>query len=189
MSSNDARHVGFWRALGNIQVKDIVWPEGLLALVIGGGGSVLVIRSTTLAERTGVMPELLALAGALLAVVFTALAIVVSLPSSAYLRMLADTPQGGMRRFLEPFLLAVGTQLAVILLCLAYSLLAGDVAPWIEQVAFGLVAVLFTFGLLDVASLARQLVRHGVLRAQTVADDEASQVERTTVTRLPNGRS
>jgi integrase len=82
--------------------------------------------------------------------------------------VLQQTPEGGMRRFLDPFLVAVGTQVAIVLLCVAYRLVAQDVAAWetwIEHVAFGLISVLFVFGLFDIAALARQLVRHGILRA------------------------
>ena len=42
-----------------------------------------------------------------------------------------------MRRFLDPFLVAVGTQIAIILLAVAYRLVSGDVAKWIEHVSFG----------------------------------------------------
>jgi hypothetical protein len=170
MANDDlTRPVGVWRALGEFKLKDAMWPEGLFALVIGGGGSALVIGVTKLAERVGVIGDVLVLAGAFLAVVFTALAIVVSLPSTSYLRMLGETPEGGMRRFLDPFLVAVGTQLAVVFLAVAYRLVAGDVASWVEHVGFGLVGFLFVFGLLDIAALARQLVRHGILRAADAA--------------------
>lgn len=159
------RPVGVWRAVGDFRLKDMLWPEGVLALLIGGGGAALILGAASLSSRTDIMGDVLALAGAFLAVVFTALAIVVSLPSNSYLRMLGETPNGGMRRFLDPFLVAVGTQVALILLCIAYRLVATDVPSAVEHGAFGFIAFLFVFGLLDIAALARQLVRHGILRA------------------------
>jgi hypothetical protein len=196
MSGDDlARPVGIWRALGDFKLKDAVWPEGLFAVVIGAGGSALAIGATTPAERADVMGNVLALAGAFLAVVFTALAIVVSLPSASYLRMLGQTPEGGMRRFLDPFLVAVGTQIAIILLAVAYRLVSGDVTKWIEHVSFGVVGFLFVFGVLDLAALARQLVQHGILRAADAAVpnhgvNESGVGDKGTgqVRRLPTGR-
>lgn len=170
MTSSDLnRPVGIWRALGEFKLKDALWPEGLLALVLGGGGAALVIGVTTHAERLSTTGTILALAGGFFGIVFASLAIVVSLPSTSYLRMLGDTPEGGMRRFLDPFLVAVGTQVALVLLCVAYRLVSADVTSWIEHVSFGAVGFLFVFGLLDIAALARQLVRHGILRAADAA--------------------
>jgi hypothetical protein len=188
MSAPDpAAGVGIWRALGEFKLKEALFPEGLLAAIIGGGGAALVVRGTELSDRTGAMGEVLALAGAFLAVVFTALAIVVSLPSTSYLRMLGQTPEGGMRRFLDPFLVAVGTQIAILLLAFAYRLVGADVAWWVEHVGFYLIGFLFVFGVLDLAALARSLVRHGIYRAEDAAIDESEQ-RGGQVRRLPDRR-
>lgn len=160
--------VGVWRAvgrLGDFKVRELVWPEAVLALVVGLGGAVLVTRSTSLSTRLDVMGDILALSGALLAVVFTALALVVSIPSVDYIRKMAETPGGGMMRFLDPFLIAVGTQAAIIVLAFGYRLAAETVSYAIEHAAFYVAGFLVVFGLLDVVALARSLVRHGLNRA------------------------
>ncbi len=156
--------------------------------MIGAGGSALVVGATTLDERLSTIGTILALAAGFFGVVFAALAIVVSLPSTSYLRMLQQTPEGGMRRFLEPFLVAVGTQVAIVLLCIAYRLVARDVTASIEHVTFGLIGFLFLFGLLDIAALARQLVRHGIYRAVDAELEERDGDGGTggTVRRLPH---
>jgi hypothetical protein len=182
------RRIGIWHAVGEFKIKDAMWPEGLCALVIGVGGSALIIGATTPTGRSSAVGDVLILAGALLAVVFAALALVVSLPSPSYLRMLRDTPGGGMGRFLDPFLVAVGTQIAIILLAIAYQLAAASVVKWIEHAAFGLLGFLFIFGILDIAALARQLVRHGVLRAEDAALSHDEQSESQPVRRLPDRR-
>jgi hypothetical protein len=170
--------IGVWRAvagLGDYKAKHLIWPEGLLAAVIGGGGSVFIVRATTEADRIDAMGDVLPLAGAFLAVVFAALAIVVSLPSTSYLRMLEETPGGGMRRFLDPFLVAVGVQVTIVLLAVGYRLAAEHIPWWVEHAVFYAVGFLFVFGLLDLAALARALVRHGILRAvdATLPEDAA----------------
>jgi hypothetical protein len=182
---NFNQNLGIWRSLGDFKLKDALWPEGLAGLVIGAGGSALVIGATALDERVSAMGTVLALAGGFFGVVFTALAILVSLASTSYLRMLHDTPEGGIRRFLDPFLVALGTQIAIVLLAVAYRLVASHIPLWIEHLTFGLVGFLFVFGVLDIAALARQLVRHGMLRAiDAVLVDEQGEASRK-VHRLP----
>lgn len=159
--------VGVWRAvgrLGSYTVREFLWPEGLLGVVIGVGGSLLIVKGTSAANRVDAVSDVLALSGALLAVVFTALALVVSIPSVSYIRKMAETPGGGMIRFLDPFLVAVGTQVSILLGGFAYKLGVGHV-PWqLEHVAFYTLSFLVVFGLLDVVALARSLVRHGLNR-------------------------
>lgn len=165
--------VGIWRAvlgLGNARVKHLLWPEGLPGLLLGGGGAFLVVRATSLSTRVVATGNLVVLAGALLAISFTALAIVVSLPSSHYLRAMARGKRG-IQAFLDPFLVAVGTQLGLILLALGYQLFAAHVARPIEHVAFYALGFLLVFGLLDIGALARSLVRHGILRSWAAADE------------------
>jgi hypothetical protein len=162
--------VGVWRAVGELKLRQLLWPEGLPSIAAGVGGGVLAIQATATATRVSAISSLIVLSGALLAICFTALAIVVSLPSSRYLRAMSEG-EGGMRVFLDPFLVAVGTQLAIILLALAYQLFAEHVARPIEHVSFCLLASLFVFGLLDIAALARSLVKHGILRSLAAASE------------------
>jgi hypothetical protein len=161
--------VGVWRAvgrLGDFKFRELVWPECAFGVLIGVGGTVLLVRVTTLTDRIDVMGDVLQLAGALLAVVFTALALVVSIPSVDYIRKMAETPDGGIMRFLDPFLVAVGSQTATVLLAFAFRL-GGDHVSWqVEHAAFYVAGFLVVFGLLDVVALARSLVRHGVNRGK-----------------------
>ncbi|WP_138974498.1 hypothetical protein [Patulibacter medicamentivorans] len=165
------RPVGVWRAVGELNLRSL-WPEGALGVLIGGGGAGILLASVGLSARVAVAGDLLALGGALVAVVFTALVLVVSIPSNTYIRMLAATSGGGIQRFLDPFLVAVGTQVSVILLAIAYKAAAQAVPSGIEGTAWVLLGTLFVFGLLDIVALARSLVRHGVHRA---ADAELTQ--------------
>ena len=159
--------VGVWRAvgrLGSYTVRELFWPEAVFGVIIGVGGSVAIIRGTKLTDRIQSVGDVLTLGGALLAVIFTALALVVSIPSTDYIRKMADTLNGGILRFLDPFMVAVGTQVAVLLFGFGYRLAAAHV-PWkVEHAAFSVLAFLVVFGLLDVVALARSLVRHGVNR-------------------------
>lgn len=163
--------IGIWRAawrLSDLSLKRLLWPEGLPALVLGGGGAVLLVGASSVADRTGQMNSVVQLSAALLAVVFTALAIMVALPSGRYLQALQrDDPESdGMRRFLEPFLLTLGVEMTVLLLALAYPLAAESVTAPVEHAVFYVLGFLVVYGVLDVAALARSVVRHGIGRAK-----------------------
>lgn len=168
--------VGVWRSLAglaNYKAKNLLWPEGGPALLLGAGGAFALAVSTAVSDRMDLMGTILQLAGAFLAVVFTALAIMVALPSGRYLSALQedDEKSDGMARFLAPFLVAVGTQIAVLLIAIAYGLVADQVSRPVERVAFCLLGFLFVYGLLDIVGLARALVKHGILRARDAVRD------------------
>jgi small-conductance mechanosensitive channel len=177
-----APKVGIGRALvalGDYPAKQLLWPEGIPALVIGLGGSVGVVRATTVAARTGLMSTVIILDTTLLAIVFTALAIVVSLPAGRYLRAMQkdDATSDGMLLFLQPFLLAVGTQMLIVIVAIGYDLVATTLGRIPEHVVFYMLGFVFVYGLFDVAALARSLVRHGVLRAVDAVHDSESPPE------------
>jgi hypothetical protein len=178
MSVDPELNVGFWRALagfGTARLVDILWPEGLPAILLGGGGAFLAVRATAVSTRASLAFTGALLAGALIAVSFASLAILVALPSSRYMRALAETTAGGMRVFLDPFLLAIGLQTGTVLLAFGYSLFAGHVARPIEHARFYVLGFLFVYILLDIGALARALVRHGVLRARDAVYEHEEQ--------------
>lgn len=182
--------VGVWRAvgrLGSYTVREFLWPESVLGVLIGVGGSILIVKGTSAADRVGAMGDVLALGGALLAVVFTALALVVSIPSVSYIRKMAETPGGGIIRFLDPFLVAVGTQACIVLGSFAYMLGAEHVSWRLEHAAFYVLSFLVVFGLLGVVTLARSLVRHGVNRGIEALQNGQGE-EGADVRRLDNRR-
>jgi hypothetical protein len=192
MNKPGGPQVGVWRAfgaLGQYRLVDAIWPEIVLALVIGAGGAALAIQGTDTATRVEVAAEVLTLAGVLLAVTFAALAFVVAIPSGGYLRLLGETNNGGMQKFLDPFLVAVGAQVGLILLAIGYRLFADSVPSPVDHVAFGALGLLMVFAILDIAALARQLVLHGVLRArEAVIEAEETEDSGGAVKRLPERR-
>jgi small-conductance mechanosensitive channel len=183
--------VGVWRsiaALGSYKLKDLLWPEGLPAVIVGAGGAIALLGASELSSRIALMNNVIQLSAALLAVVFTALAIMVALPAGSYLRALQqdDPHSNGMQGFLSPFLVAVGTQIAILILALGYGPVAEHLSRNAEHVVFCVLGFLVIYGLLDVAALARSLVRHGIFRARD-AVREAEETEN--VHALPERRS
>lgn len=192
MNRPQAPRVGIWRAfraLGHYRLVDAVWPEATFGFVIGAGGAALAIQSTDTAARIGIAADVLALAGVLLAVTFAALAFVVAIPSGGYLRLLGETSDVGMQKFLDPYLVAVGAQIGLILLAIGYRIFAESVSNSVDHIAFAALGFLFVFAILDIAALARQLVLHGVLRAQeAVIEAEGKDEAGGSVKRLPERR-
>lgn len=192
MNKPGAPRVGIWRALralGQYRFVDAMWPEAVFALALGAGGAALAIQSTDTAARIGIAAEVLALAGVLLAVTFAALAFVVAIPSGGYLRLLGETSDGGMQKFLDPFLVAVGAQVGLVLLAFGYRIFAETVSNPVDHVAFGCLGFLVVFTILDIAGLARQLVIHGILRArEAVLEAEETEESGGSVKRLPERR-
>jgi hypothetical protein len=192
MNKAQPPRVGIWRAfraLGQYRLVDAVWPEAVFGLVIGAGGAALAIQSTETSTRIEIAGEVLGLAGVLLAVTFAALAFVVAIPSGGYLRLLGETSDGGMQRFLDPYLVAVGVQVGLILLAFGYRIFAEAVSNPVDHVAFGCLGFLVVFAILDIAGLARQLVIHGILRArEAVLEAEETEESGGSVKRLPERR-
>lgn len=193
MTRAQAPRVGVWRAfraLGQYRLVDALWPEVIFGLVIGAGGAALAIQSTTGAARLAIAGQMLTLAGVLLAVTFAALAFVVAIPSGGYLRLLGESSDGGMQKFLDPFLVAVGAQIALLLLSLGYGIFAGSLPKAVDHSAFAALGFLVVFAVLDIAALARQLVLHGVLRAQeAIVEAEETEGSGGAVRRLPERQS
>jgi hypothetical protein len=175
MNESNIDNVGIWRAvaaIGGYRFTEVVWPEAFFAAVIGGGGSVAIVLSTHAKDRADAVGDLVGVSVGLLGIIFAALAIVVALPASRYLNLLAETADGGMRVFLDPFLVAVGTQVLLVFLTIGYHTLAVHLPSDVEHGAFYALGFFFAFGILDIANLARQLVRHAVGRAEAAVEEE-----------------
>ncbi len=192
MADDELPKVGVWRAiaaLGHYRFVDAVWPEVVFGLVLGVGGAIAAIDVTEPHAREAAAAQALALGGVLLAVTFAALALVVAIPSGEYLRALGETGDKGMQEFLDPFLIAVGAQILLVLLSIGYRIFCSHLSPWIEHTAFGAIGFLLVFALLDVAGLARQLVFHGIARSRDAVLAAREREEATgQVTRLHEGR-
>ena len=94
-----------------------------------------------------------------------------------------------MQKFLDPYLVAVGAQIGLILLAIGYRIFTESVSHLVDHIAFAALGFLFVFAILDIAALARQLVLHGVLRAQeAVIEAEGTDEAGGSVKRLSERR-
>jgi hypothetical protein len=160
------REVGFLRALGQTKLSQLVWPEGVAAALVGLGGGVLLLNSTTSVERVAIVGDCLAILGVLLGVVFAAFALMIAFFSDEYLRTLDRGVQGGAIAFIRPFLIAVGLQVTAVFLTIGYRAAATDLDSRVEVGWFLVWAFLFAFVLVDVVALARAIAMHALTRAR-----------------------
>lgn len=159
------REVGFWAAVGRLRLRDLLTWEIAGGAVVGAAASVLLVRNTGLASREDLAGDYLSLTPALLGVVFAALALVVALMSDSYLRLLRGTGEGVLA-FLGPFMVVIGLQVGTILAVVAYRAFSGLVSLQAEHWLFGVVTALFAVSTLEVVSLARNVLMHGLARGR-----------------------
>lgn len=157
------RQVGFWASFGGIRLGQLVQPEFLGALVIGGGGALASLWFASATERLNLVESFVVLAASLVGVIFAAMTLVVSLLSGEYMRWLRHASDG-VKGLLAPFMVAIGLQVGVVLGSVAYRLAASHAPVQIEKSAFVLLSFLFTFALLDIVAVARNVFVHGLLR-------------------------
>jgi len=160
------RHeAAFFTALWRSSLGSLLWPEGTAALVIGVGGGIALHHWVTVKDRVTIVGDSLVLVGALLGVVFAAFALLVALFSDEYVTLL-DKAVGGIGAFLRPFILAIGLQVTTLLLSVTYVAIAKRVPPVAEFTLFLVWGFLFLYVLTDVVALTRNVLMHGLARAE-----------------------
>ncbi len=153
----------------------LVWPEGVVALVIGLGGGTALLNSTTAPERIAIVGDSLSLLGVLLGIVFAAFALLIALFSEEYIRLLGKA-EGGIMAFLRPFVVAIGWQVTTMFISIGYRAAATDLDSRAEVGVFLAWAFLFTFALADVVALTRNVTMHGLYRAQMANPEDNGNV-------------
>jgi hypothetical protein len=110
--------------------------------------------------------------------VFAGLALVASLLSEDYLRLLRSG-DSGVLGFFRPFMITIGIQVATVLGSVCYVAVARllfQFEPWV----FGAVSVLFVASCLEIVALTRSVLMHALLRSRfsEVSDIEAERERR-----------
>jgi hypothetical protein len=171
--------VGFFAALGQSTLRQLFWPEGVIAIVLGLGGGSLLVAFGTRVERVGAVGDGLLLVGVLLGVVFAAFSLLIALFSDAYIRLLAKV-EGGVAAFLRPYILAIGFQVTTIFLAIGYRASVAHLPKGVDTAWFLTWAVLFSYAVADVVALTRNVTLHGLYRARlAMQGDKADEAEAT----------
>lgn len=170
---NIRRQVGFWTAVGRLRVSDVLSIEAVASLMLGVGLAWLLWRFEDVAKRSEIAGLYVAVVAALVAIVFAGLALVASLLSDSYLRLL-ETSDSGILGFFRPFLIAVGVQIATVVGALLYSALADALPAGVEPWLFGAVSVFFFASCLEIVVLTRSVLMHALLRTKFASAIEST---------------
>ncbi|UAJ81238.1 hypothetical protein IT072_09795 [Leifsonia sp. ZF2019] len=157
--------MSFWTAVGRLRLSDVFSFETLSSIVLGVGLAWYLAAFGALAQRTSLASSFLAVVAALVAIVFAGLALVASLLSDTYLRLLR-TNESGVLGFFRPFLLAVGVQVATLIGTAFYLALSPTLPRPVEEYFFGLVATFFFASCFEIVVLTRSVLMHALLRSR-----------------------
>ena len=169
MDESKPPSVGFWSSVGSLPPKTYAL-EVLVALGIGLPGACYVLANTVARDRQEIAYDYLFVAAPLLGLVFAAFVLVVSLFSDSYVRALAG--ESGIVSFLRPFVVAIGLQLATVLLCVAYRSVATVAPSKVEVGMYVACTLLFLFAIFDVLAVTRTVAKHGLTRALAIEVDD-----------------
>ena len=159
------REYGFWGSLGRMRLSDLATTEVGVGVLIGVGLATALDNVSTQSARVAVAGDFLPIAGALLGIVFAGFALVIALMSDDYIRWLEET-DSGVTGFLSPFMISVGLLVATLIGTVVYRAIAVQLPRTAELWFFGIISVLFFTATLDIVSLARSVMFHGVARAR-----------------------
>lgn len=157
--------VGFWRAVGRLRLSDVFSMETIASVVLGASLAFGLFAMGTLRDRVEIAGLYVGVAGALVAIVFAGVALVTSLLSDSYLRLL-QASDSGVLGFLRPFMLAVGVQIATVLGAVGYAAMARFIPEAWEPWVFGVLSILFVASCLEVVVLMRSVFMHALLRTR-----------------------
>jgi len=157
--------VGFWTAVGRLRLADVFSIENLFSVLLGAGVGIYLALVGTSGQRVSLAASYLSVVAALVAIVFAGLALVASLLSDAYLRLL-QTNEDGVLGFFRPFLLVVGLQVSTVVGTTVYIATARSLSRVPEEVFFGLISVFFFASCLEIVVLTRSVLMHALLRSR-----------------------
>lgn len=157
--------VGFWRAVGRLRLSDVFSVETVASVILGAALGYGLFVLGALGDRVEVARLYVGVAAALVAIVFAGVALVTSLLSDSYLRLL-QASDSGVLGFLRPFMIAVGVQITTVLGAVGYAAIAKFIPSGVEPWLFGALSVFFVASCLEVVVLMRSVFMHALLRTK-----------------------
>ena len=174
MTALDRKNFGFWYAVGHLTVWQLIGIEGVVAALFGGAGGIYLARVTHVAARVSVAGDFLSIVAALLGVVFAAFALVIAFLSDSYMLQLRKNPKG-VRVFFVPFMINIGVDVGLVIGIVAYRASASHLTRTLDKSFFVFLTILFIYALLNIIALARNVMAHGITRAEMAEIEKLEQ--------------
>lgn len=154
---------GFWHNLKSSSVGQLIGIEGAAALIISPAAAFLCHKFLSVEERISLANDLLGTTTGILGVLFAAFAIVAALLSDSYSRFIQRST-GRIHGFYSPFIIVIGVAIGTIFSIISYKAFSKHLPTSWEIAFFGATTFLFSYTLLNVLALARNMFAHGVTR-------------------------
>lgn len=154
---------GFWYNLKSYPVGQLIGIEGAAGLGVSLTAAFLCHKFLDTGERISLANDLLGITTGVLGVLFASFAIVAALLSDSYSRFIQKST-GRIHGFYSPFIVAIGVAIGTIFSIVSYKAFAKHLPSSWEIAFFGAAAFLFSYTLLNVLALARNMFAHGVTR-------------------------
>jgi hypothetical protein len=101
--------------------------------------------------------------------------LVVAFFSESYTMLLQSANPKGVRAFFSVFMINIGVDVGVVLATIGYRAAASYLPSFVEKIAFVVLAALFVYAVLNVVAVSRNVMAHGVTRAELI---ELEQMEK-----------
>lgn len=157
--------VGFWAAVGRLRLRDLVTIESAASVALGAALGWSLFQFGDIADRERSAGLFVGVVAALVGIVFAGVALVTSLLSDSYLRLLKASDDGVLG-FLRPFMIAVGVQVSTVVGAVLYSALGRVIPSEAEPWLFGVLSVFFFASCFEIVVLTRSVFMHAQLRAR-----------------------
>jgi hypothetical protein len=165
----------FWRIVRDQWGWRLFHYEAIFACFIALGAGIPLAHLTNVSDRIAIAGDFLTLISAILGLLLAAFALVVAFFTESYTMLLQRYNPRGVRAFFSVFMINIGVDVGVVLLTIGYRAGANYLPSPVEKPAFVALAALFVYALLNVVAVTRNVMAHGVTRAELI---ELEQMEK-----------
>lgn len=157
---------GFLAAVGALRFREVFSsPEFFLGVPLG---LLLAAGQTvwgTVELRVSTTSAFVSIVTALIGIIFAAFAMMVAFLSPKYLSFL-DQSEEGVKKFFRPFMVAIGMQCILLFFSVFHLSLAYKLDHVTELILFWITSVTFSWNVLEIIALARNVMMQATVRAK-----------------------
>jgi hypothetical protein len=178
-SGLERRAFSFWRIVRERWGWRLFGYEALFAVIIATAAGIPIVHLTKVADRIAIAGDFLTLVSAVLGLLLAAFALVVAFFSESYTMLLQSANPKGVRAFFSVFMINIGVDVGVVIATIGYRAAASYLPSLVEKIAFVVLAALFIYAVLNVVAVSRNVMAHGVTRAELIELEQMEKVSQS----------